>query len=213
MKKILIVLPLFFVFIFFPGCGEDSPPTREEAKTVEVTPITDTTSFSNNITVYNSKPGVLGIFNVPEMLVLSVMDSASLGKVAARMGRDFDWIQEDITYLEAEVNGPAGTINYNNKPENFKFETIVCIKRIPSKQPKRSKIVVLEAGPMLVFNFYGSQQNLFSAYDKIKRYCQENKLLASGPMREFYMTDSGTEPNPEKWLTRIMLPVMPYPED
>lgn len=212
MKKIFCILLLFSVFVMFWSCGNAEHPSAE-MKQVEMTPITDTTSFSNNITVYNSKPGMLGIFNVPEMLVLSIIDSAALSKVADKMGRDFDLIQEDILYLEAEVNGPAGTINYNNKPENFKFETVVCIKKIPAKQPKRAKIVVLEAGPMIVFNFYGSQQNLFSAYDKIKRYCQENKLLASGPMREFYLSDPSTEKNPEKWLTRIMLPVAPYPED
>lgn len=210
MKKIFVNLSLLFVLAFW-SCDNDKPEVQVQQ--VPMTPITDTTSFSNNLTVYNAKSGVVGVFNVPEMLVLSIMDSAALGKVASRMGRDFDLIQEDIAYLEAEVNGPAGTINYNNKPENFKFETVVCIKRIPSRQPKRAKIVVLEASPMLIFNFYGSQQNLFSAYDKIKTYCEENKLLASGPMREFYLTDSSQEKDPQKWLTRIMLPVAPYPEE
>lgn len=207
-------LGLFFIgfcLVFVSGCGEEQTPTHQQQKVL--TPISDSTSFSNSVTVYNNKQGLLGLFDVPEMLVLSIMDSAHQNNVAAQMGRDYDRLQEDILLTGAEVNGPGGTINYNNRPDNFKFETIACIKRIPGKQPKYAKIVILESGPMLIFNFYGSYQNLFAAYDKLKRYCKENKLVACGPMREFYLTDPQLEKDQNKWLTRIMLPVMPIPED
>jgi effector-binding domain-containing protein len=79
---------------------------------------------------------------------------------------------------------------------------------MPKLQPKQYKIVVLEASSMLIYNFYGSYKNLFVAYDKMKRYCDKHDLLQSGPMREFYITDPEKEKDQEKWLTRVMLPVV-----
>lgn len=205
------LIGLFSGAALLASCSDE--PAAVKAPEKVMAPISDSTSFSNDILVFNDKPGVVGVFDVPEMLVLSVLDSANVNNVSARMGKDYEVLQEDIAYTGAEVNGPGGTINHNNDPANFKFETIACIKRIPGKQPKRAKVVILEAGPALIFNFYGNYQNLFAAYDKIKRYCKENKLVASGPMREFYLTDPQAEKNPDRWLTRILLPVMPIPKD
>jgi effector-binding domain-containing protein len=201
----------FFALLLWSCGGDKNDVVERPAKVMQK--ISDSTAFSNNITVYNNKPGVLGIFDVPEMLVLSIMDSAALEHVADKMGRDYDILEKEITTIGAEINGPGGSIIYNNKLNNFKFETVVCIHKIPTKQPKKASIVILEACPMLIFNFYGSYQNLFSAYDKIKKYCKQNKLLQNGPLREFYMTDPAVEKNPDKWLTRIMVPVMPIKDE
>jgi effector-binding domain-containing protein len=61
---------------------------------------------------------------------------------------------------------------------------------------------------MLIFNFYGPYQHLFSAYDKIRKYLTQTKLVQTGPMREFYLTDPSIEKDEAKWQTRIMVPVV-----
>jgi effector-binding domain-containing protein len=172
------------------------------------TKITDTTTFANNIQNYDGRVGVAGVFDVPEMLVMSLLDSAAKNDLANLTVKNYAILEKEMTEVGAELNGPIGVISYNNDLENFVFESVVCIKRMPKKQPKQSKIVVLEASKMLVFNFYGPYQNLFSAYNKIETYCKKNDLIQSGPIREFYMTDPAKENNPEKWLTRIFLPVI-----
>jgi effector-binding domain-containing protein len=39
------------------------------------------------------------------------------------------------------------------------------------------------------------------------KYVEDNQLAANGDPYEVYVTDPGTEPNPEKWLTVLYHPV------
>jgi len=191
------------------SCGADSQEEekKEEPAAVEQK-ITDTTFFLNDIYTFSEEGGPVGVFDIPEMLVLSILDSAASNDVGTVMNKNYVTLGEEVTSIGAEINGPIGMINYNNDPKNFTFENIVFIKRMPKVQPAKSKLVVLEASKMLVFNFYGPYQSLFAAYDKIRRYCEKQDLLQSGPMREFYLTDPEKEKDQQKWLTRIMLPVI-----
>lgn len=200
-RHIVFAVTLLSIF-----CSCTHEPEKEQ-ETLAVQKITDTTSFQNDVYGYGNKEGALGVFDVPEMLVLSIMDSAASVNVAKRMTENYAVLGEELTAIGAEMNGPVGMITYNNDVTNFKFENTLFIKRLPAKQPKLSKIVVLESSKMLVFNFYGSYQTLFLAYDKIRQHCTKAGLTQTGPMREFYITDPEQEKDPKKWLTRIMVPV------
>jgi effector-binding domain-containing protein len=209
MKQIKIGSVLLLLSLAIFSCSSEN---EEAKKPVPQVALTDTTTFSNDVLGFGNKTGVVGIFKVPEMLVLSIIDSAQAKDVASKLINNYAILEEEMNATGAEMNGPIGVINYNNNPKNFIFESVLCIKRFPKKQPTRCKIVILEASPMLVFNFYGPYQNLFGAYDKIKDYCRENSLIQMGQMREFYITDPEKEKDPTRWLTRILLPVTKRPK-
>jgi effector-binding domain-containing protein len=156
----------------------------------------------------NNNPGIIGVYFVPEMLTLCKTDSAPMRKVSSRISKAFEILEKDLNLTKAISNGMPGMLTYNNDTSNFIFECVLPIKEIPKKQPTQSKIVILEATPMLIFNFYGPYQHLFSAYDKIRKYLTEAKLVQTGPMREFYLTDPSIEKDEAKWQTRIMVPVV-----
>ncbi len=151
--------------------------------------------------------GILGVFDVPEMLTILRGDSAPLRNVPKVLANSFALVQKDIDDLKLVVDGAAGAIYYNNDTSNFVFECIIPIKEVPKKQPKHSKIVVLEQDKMLIYNYYGPYYNLYTAYDEIKAYLAKVKMDQSGPMREYYITDPTLEKDESKWLTRIMVPV------
>lgn len=203
-----IVFVSGLLLVLASSCGPEPQPETKKEEPVPEVKITDTTSFKNDVYGYDNAAGAIGVFDVPEMLVLSILDSADSKDVSSRVVKNFAILEEEMNTVGAEMNGPVGMITYNNDVHNFIFENILFIKRLPKTEPKRCKIVVLEASLMLVYNFYGSYQNLFAAYDKIKRHCEKNDLIQSGPMREFYLTDPAKEKDPQKWLTRIMLPVV-----
>jgi effector-binding domain-containing protein len=152
--------------------------------------------------------GVVGVFEVPEMLSLCKMDSAKMKDVSARIRQNFSLIAVDMSETDTRVDKYQGIIYYNNDPENFKFECFTLINKIPVKKPKHSQVVVLESSKMLVYNYYGPYENTFKAYEEIKKYCQEKKLVQIGQMRELYPLSQVDETDQEKWLTRIMVPVI-----
>lgn len=156
---------------------------------------------------YSKEPGMVGVFDVPEMLVLSKMDSAAAKDMAFQLAKGYSALQEDMIAIGAEMVGSPGVVNYNNDVNNLKFECILVIRSMPATQPKQSTIVALEASKMLVYNYYGPYQDLGNAYAEIRKLFTENKLEQTGPMREFYITDPTVEKDPSKWLTRVMVPV------
>ena len=151
--------------------------------------------------------GIVGIFDVPEMLTVTKLDSAVMPMVASVLAKNFGIVQKDIEYIKATVNGAAGAIYYNNDTTNFKFECIVPILKMPTIKPKNSEVVVLEASHMLIYNYYGPYENLYTIYDEIREYIKTNKIEQTGPIREFYITDPAKVKDPNEWLTRIMVPV------
>lgn len=202
------VLVLFIGTVF--SCSQEEKKQQEPVAPAPVVEkkITDSTVFKNDLYNFDPASGPIGVYDMPEMLVLSMIDSARQKDVSAALVKDYAILEEEMNAIGAEMNGPVGMISYSNDLKNFIFEPVICIKKIPAKQPTRCKIVVLEASKVLVYNFYGPYQSLFSAYDKIKRYCEKNDLLQSGPIREFYITDPDKEPDQKKWLTRIVLPIV-----
>ena len=192
LKKIIVVV---CISIFSFSCGEQEN---------QIAPAQ--TQVANN-DVSQDKEGVVRVFDVPEMISLCLLDSCNMNEAPSRFSKIFSTLESDLTAIDAQLDGPRGLISYNNNPKNFKFECVLLIKEIPKKQPKNCQIVVLEATKMLIYNSYGDHKNLSSAYDNIKNYMASQHLTQNGPMREFYITDPSTEKNPQKWLTRIMLPI------
>lgn len=161
----------------------------------------------NNRLVFNNQPGFIGVFKVPEMLSLSLLDSSAMQDVAFKVAKNYGILESEMKAVGAEMEGSPGQITYNNDPKNFKFECFLLIRELPAKQPKQCKIVFLEASDMLVYNFYGAYQDLYTAYDKVRETLKAQQLSQSGPAREFYVTDPSREKDPKNWLTRIMVPV------
>ena len=198
-----VLLPVVFMCLLLSSCRNEQAAAEEEKKTKD-----SVTFYKHNpLTVYPANKGIIGIFDVPEMLTLCKLDSVPVKEVSQRIRDNFNALEKDLAETGAEVNGPQGIIYYNNRPDNFKFECVWLIKKMPARNPKYSSIVALEADKMVLYNYYGSYESTFRAYGVIKKYCDEHHLEQSGPMREFYSADAANEADTSKWLTRIMVPV------
>lgn len=197
---------LFALTIITIACGEDTFNSDKDIKR-KADSLLKAQSTSLNMAILDSKPGIIGILNVPEMLTISKIDSAPTQDVSFKVAKAYSVLEEEMNAVGATLDGMPGMITYNNDTTNFKFECILPIKEMPKKEPKFCNIVVLEASPMLIYNYFGPYQQLYTAYNKIRDYNKANGLEQSGPMREFYLTDPTIEKNPGKWQTRIMVPV------
>ncbi len=200
--------------LFIVGCS-----TENDSGTVKTEPVNKKEEKDTNYSVepilfsvknykqLTDAKGIIGIYDVPETLTLLKADSAEMKDVAKKLANAYRLLQQDMEYIGAQSDGAAGAIYYTNDPKNFVFECIMPIREIPKKQPRHSKVVVLEASHMLIYNYYGPYQNLFNAYAYLKSYMAKNKLQQSGPMREFYISDPTVEKDSTQWLTRILVPV------
>lgn len=202
-KKFILVIACFTVLV---SCNRN---TGEEA--IKEAQHKDSVLKANQTVLsykeLSDSSGIIGIFDVPEMLTICKLDSGPMKDISFKIAKAYGVLEEEMNSVGATLDGMPGMITYSNDTSNFVFECVLPIKDLPKKQPKSCKIVALESSPMLIFNFYGPYEHLFSAYDRIRKYMKANKLKQSGPMREFYLTDPTIEKDPTKWETRIMVPV------
>ena len=199
----------FFALVFVISQTACGPSIATESETSNASDSMVKRESENMVLRNVVKHGVMGTFDVPEMLALVILDSAKMQDVNATRAKNFEAIEREMQEVGAQMDGSPGSIYYSNNPDNFKFESLILIKELPKTAPKKSKVVVLEANKMLVYNHIGSYQNLYKSYNDIRNFLAEKKLEMAGPMREFYVTTPLQSSDSTAWLTRIMVPINP----
>lgn len=153
-------------------------------------------------------PGIAGIIEIPEILTLAIKDSAVKEEIGFKMGKNYSVIEAEMNELGLSNNQmPPGALYYNNNANNFVFECVIPINKMPAKQPRQSKVVILEATRAVVYNYYGTYDKMSAAYNELKKYLTDHHLEQSGVAREFYLSDPTVEKDPAKWLSKIYIPV------
>jgi effector-binding domain-containing protein len=65
----------------------------------------------------------------------------------------------------------------------------------------------LPAGRVAVAWHVGPYETLGETYGALARWIGDQGLTVAGPMWEVYWTDPGTEPDPARWRTEVVIPV------
>ncbi|MCB9245487.1 MAG: SRPBCC family protein [Flavobacteriales bacterium] len=92
--------------------------------------------------------------------------------------------------------------------ESQKSELSAAVRVIPGSKPATGyEVHKTSAGPCLIVDYYGPYEKTGDAHMFLDGYMKENNLELSGAVMEEYITDPSTEPDPAKWLTRIVYPV------
>lgn len=72
------------------------------------------------------------------------------------------------------------------------------------KAPKGMEVVNLAPGKSLTINYMGGYHGIGAAHEAMDVYIKNNKLEQLTPVLEEYITDPGTEPDSNKWLTKVV---------
>jgi effector-binding domain-containing protein len=206
MRKAFVLLTLFVLAITWQ-CSPEGEKIDTTAMVADSNAVPAPDSAYTYQLDYGKNPGLVGIYKVPSMLLLSVLDSARLSALPEKVATNYRLLQNDIAKIGAEQANIAGQIVYAGDSSNFKFECFSLLNRMPNKQPLYSKVVVLEAEQMLVFNHFGNYGQLTATYASMLAYIKSHHLTQMGPFREYYLTDPTVEKDVKKWLTVVMLPV------
>lgn len=206
MRKAFVLLALLLVALSWQ-CSPDGEKIDHTSVVVDSAAVPAPDSLYTYHLDYGKNPGLVGIYKVPSMLLLTVLDSARLSALPQKVATNYRLLQDDLAQVSAEHPNIAGQIVYAGDSSNFKFECFSLLSRMPNKQPQHSKVVVLEAEQMLVFNHFGNYGQLPTTYANMLAYVKSHKLTQMGPFREYYLTDPTTEKDLNKWLTVVMLPV------
>jgi len=110
----------------------------------------------------------------------------------------------------ATLDGPP-SVRYYTFGEDLDIEGVVCVSK-PVEPKGRVKPATLPGGPAVIAWHVGPYDRLGDTHARIQAYLGEHGLERRGACWEEYWTDPGMEPDPSKWRTRIVTPIVEQEE-
>lgn len=155
----------------------------------------------------NIPEGVQGVVDFPPMTLLAVKDSANPKDISFKIGKNFGIIQENMKKGGLNFAGSPLCIYYTNEPDNFVFHAAIPVDKAPKAVDAGVEVITWSQTRCLKYNYFGSYDKMFPAYEKIKEHMKANNLTQAGAAREVYVTDPVTVSDPSQILTEIYIPL------
>lgn len=141
---------------------------------------------------------------VDERKYITNRDIVPISKVGQFYAQSLGPLFKKIQEAKVEMSGHPSGLFYKM---NLKDGTTDMAAGIPVAEEvniKGTTSKILEANKALVVNFYGDYKKTIEAHNAVEEYINDRNLYYDWPVIEEYVTDPSEEPNPEKWLTRII---------
>jgi effector-binding domain-containing protein len=136
---------------------------------------------------------------------LGIRGTATFDNISAFFAKNFAAL---FPALEKAGGKPAGTpsgLYYTWDMEKSTTDIAAAVACIGDfKAPAGMEVINLPAAKSLTIDYMGGYNGVGKAHDAMDAYMKENKLEQLTPVIEEYITDPGTEPDSNKWLTRVI---------
>lgn len=136
----------------------------------------------------------------------TIRDEVARSDLAEMMGRIFQAVNEALVKQSLERDG-APFARYHAFGETVDLEAGVMVAA-PITADGKVKPGSLPAGPAAIAVHVGPYESLGSTYEAIERWLGASEHKPNGGPWELYITDPSAEPDPSKWLTEVIFPLM-----
>ena len=152
------------------------------------------------------KLGEFKINELPEQIILGVLDSCPAAELGSKFGPIYGEIGAVMRKNKLDFIGPVMGYYYSYSPEKTVFEPAILV----AKKVKGEGRVTCRTNPptkVVSVSFFGDYQYLSKAWGAMGDYLKANKLEQNGTPREVYITDPTTVKTKLEVETRIDMPV------
>ena len=141
--------------------------------------------------------------NIEEQPVISITDTIMVASIGQRMGSIYGELSMYAEMAGAEIIGKPYAIFH----ENLSEDVVVLEAGYPVNKHvnNNGKILssTLPGGKALTLSQFGPYESTHG-HDAVAAYVSENNLNIKGSPREVYVNDPSTEPDTNKWETRLV---------
>lgn len=143
---------------------------------------------------------------VPAMTIAVVRNKVTTGEIGNVLGKSYSEIQKLIKKQGAKMIGQPMAITLAWDNLNWDFESAIPIdKKI--KGNAQVQVKQSYAGKVIYLSYMGSYNKTYKAYTELDSYIKVKGYKENGGPWEVYVTDPGSEPDTNKWVTEIYFPV------
>jgi effector-binding domain-containing protein len=153
------------------------------------------------------RTGEVKISEVKSQMALGIKVESGMENMGDIMGTNYGKLMDYIGKTGAQMGGTPFAIWYQwEDTAKFVYD---CAIPIVNKVKGEGDIRLFNTyeGKVATAEHWGDYSTSGESWGILMKYVEDNKLEANGNPYEVYMTDPGTEPNPEKWLTVMYFPV------
>ncbi len=136
---------------------------------------------------------------------LAIRETMSFDKLPSFFGKSYGAIFPALEKAGGKAVGMPSGLFYKWDMSNMTTElaaAVACTGDV--KAPAGMELITLPAAKSLTVDYMGGYHGTGDAHLALETYISENKLEALTPAIEEYVTDPGTEPDSNKWVTRIV---------
>lgn len=154
------------------------------------------------------KTGEIAIENVPAWNALVIKDSSSCDMVGDVLGEIFGEVDRHMKEKNIECVGfpYAMYLLWDEEQNKFVVEAGFPVNGKPEVSG-RIRLVSYPLMKTVAGSHFGAYESSYLSYENIEKYIGDHKLVQKGQPWEVYITDPETEPDMQKWETRIYYPV------
>lgn len=106
--------------------------------------------------------------------------------------------------VQMENGFPSG-LYYTWDYENMQTDLAAAIPVADGTlAPEGMEIITIPASKALLIDYYGDYEGIGSGHEMLEAYMVQNEFEFKAPAIEEYVTDPMEEPDPNKWLTKII---------
>jgi effector-binding domain-containing protein len=131
---------------------------------------------------------------------------ANMGEMETAMGDAFGKIMEVVGKSGVQMAGPPIAIWYEWESEVFDFDNAIPVAN-KVKVPDGFQLIKTYAGKAITAQHMGNYNTTYFTWMALEAYLKANELEMNGAPWEQYITDPGSEPDPNKWITNLYWPV------
>lgn len=151
-------------------------------------------------------PIIIDTETIPPQTIISIRESCKPAEISQKLGTIYREIMAFIQANGLKQAGPVLSIYHSYTPDKVDMEPAIPVDRI-AKPTGKIKIGELRGNDVVVGYHYGSYESVGASYQILDEWIKKNNKNISGPSWEVYLTDPTTEPDTNKWLTKIYYPV------
>ena len=127
--------------------------------------------------------------------------------IAKQYAENFMKVGAAVKAQKLETVGAPSGMFYTYDEEKQQTDMVVALGVKTKATVKGYSTIEIQAGKVLIIDYYGPYENLGSAHETMDKYMTKNGLKVRYPVIEEYISDPMAEPDSTKWLTKVYYPV------
>lgn len=147
-------------------------------------------------------------FKQPAQAYLIERSIVPVGEISQTYANTFPKLVSAAGDAGLDVAGPPCGIIYAWNEAEGTADLAVAIPISEAKDAGEFKAITIPGHEAIAADYWGDYDGSMVAHMAIDSYHKAHGLTPGFPVIESYVTDPGSEPDPQKWLTQITYPLM-----